>query len=269
MNPSALLPVAHEAIDVASKLVRGSVPGTLTAKGDRDMASEVDFAVERAVRRFLQEATPTIDFLGEEEGVSGHGADLVWTLDPVDGTANLVHGLPLCAVSLGLVRRGRPVLGVIDLPFLESRYSAIEGQGAQVDGRTLQTSQTVNLHDAIVAIGDYAVGTNAEAKNSLRLALTAQLAATALRVRMFGSAAIDLAWVAEGRLDASIILGNKPWDMAAGVVIAREAGAHVVDRDGSPHTADSAATVAIAPRLVDQVVALIRQVEEDATVAGQ
>jgi myo-inositol-1(or 4)-monophosphatase len=260
--PASLLPIAFDAMDIASELVRTRSPGVLTSKGDRDMVSEVDLAVERAIRAFLYEKTPNIGFLGEEEGATGGETEPLWTLDPVDGTANLVHGVPLCAVSLGLIHQRRPVLGVIDLPFLGSRYSAVEDQGAYCDGRKLRTSETSSLRDAIVSIGDYAVGSDAERRNRLRLAVTAQLAARALRVRMLGSAAIDLAWLAEGRLDASITFVNNPWDMTAGVILAREAGAQVIDRDGSQYTFDSTATIAVAPSLLDEITDLIQGVEK-------
>jgi myo-inositol-1(or 4)-monophosphatase len=83
-------------------------PGVLTGKGDRDMASEVDFAIERKLRAFLAARTPEIGFLGEEEGTTGNGDELTWSLDPVDGTVNFVHGSPLCAISLGLACSARP-----------------------------------------------------------------------------------------------------------------------------------------------------------------
>ncbi|HEX6968127.1 MAG TPA: inositol monophosphatase, partial [Micromonosporaceae bacterium] len=147
-----LLPVAVEAIEHAHHLIRSHAPGILTVKGDRDLASEVDYLIEREVRSFLHERTPGIGFLSEEEGATGPG-DLHWALDPVDGTVNYVHGIPLCAVSLGLVRKGRPVIGVIDLPFLGARYTAVEGAGAYVSGRQIKTSTTQNLNEAVVAIG--------------------------------------------------------------------------------------------------------------------
>jgi len=228
------------------------------------MASEVDLAVERAVRAFLHEKTPDIGFLGEEEGEFDGDTEPVWTLDPIDGTANLIHGVPLCAVSLGLIHQGRPVLGVIDLAFLGQRYSAVESEGAYVDGLSLRVSQTAGLRDAIVAIGDYAVGPDAGYRNRLRLAVTERLAARVLRVRMLGSAAIDLAWVAEGRLDASITLVNNPWDMAAGVIVAREAGAEVVDRDGTQYTYDSGATIAATPALLGEILGLVQATEDAA-----
>jgi myo-inositol-1(or 4)-monophosphatase len=263
-SPGALLPAAIEAAAIAHSLIRSRLPGPLTAKGDRDMASELDFAVERAVRAHLRERTPGVAILGEEEGVSGDpDSELLWALDPIDGTANLVHGMPLTGVSLGLLYDGRPVLGVIDLPFLDARYWAVEHAGAYVGDRRIAASRTTGLRDAVVAIGDYAVGVGADEKNRLRLALTEHLAGRAQRVRMLGSAAIDLAWVAEGKLDASMTLSNKPWDTAAGVVIAREAGAVVIDQDGSDHTSSSAATIAAAPGVVEELGALIAWTEED------
>lgn len=257
--PAALLPVALQAAQIASDLVRTRVPGLLTAKGDRDMASEVDYAVERAVRDFLKERTPDIAILGEEEGITGDTTgELLWAIDPVDGTANFVRNIPLCGISIGLIQRGRPVVGVIDLPFLGDRYHAAQHTGAYLGDRRIQASMTTDLKDAIVAIGDYAVGEGAEAKNRQRIALTERLAANVQRVRMLGSVAIDLAWVAEGKLDASITLSNKLWDMAAGVTIAREAGAKLTDQEGTDHTPQSSATLATAPSVAKDLLALIR-----------
>jgi myo-inositol-1(or 4)-monophosphatase len=251
--------IAHEAVDLAADLVRTRQPGTVTEKQDRDMVSDVDVAVERVVRKHLVAATPEIGVLGEEEGLRG-GPDVMWALDPVDGTANFIHGLPLCAVSLGLVERGRSVLGVIDLPFLGSRYAAALGEGAFRGETPLRCGEASTISKAIVSVGDYAVGQNADLRNRARLALTESLAARVQRVRMLGSSAVDLAWVADGKLDASIMLSNKPWDTAAGVVIAREAGAVVVDAEGQPHTTDSESVVAASPALIDDVVDLVRSV---------
>lgn len=268
---SAFLPIAMEAMALARGMVRVRKPGSLTAKGDRDVASEVDYAVERSVRALLRDRTPGIGFLGEEEG-GGNArspAGLMWVLDPVDGTMNFVRDIPLCAVSLGLVEGGRPVLGAIDLPFLGSSYWAVENEGAFSDRGAIRVSTTDSLQDAIVALGDYAVGPNAPSKNQLRFAITEQLAARAQRVRMWGSASIDLAWLAEGRIDASIILANKPWDVTAGVLIAREAGARVLDKDGSDHTQQSTATIAANPRMADQIIDLIKAADSSVAHAEQ
>src|SRR5215472_9565853 len=120
-------------------------------------------------------------------------------------------------------------------------------------------SRRDRLAEAMVTLGDYAVGDEAAAKNRLRLSVTAQLARSVLRVRMLGSAAIDLAWLAEGKTDACIILSNQPWDTAAGVVIAAEAGAQVVDLDGSPHTMRSKATIGAPPGLIAEILDLMHR----------
>jgi myo-inositol-1(or 4)-monophosphatase len=262
----SLLPVALEAAAIARDLMRTLAPGILTAKGDRDMASETDFAVERAVREHLHDKSPDVAILGEEEGVTGdEKSDLLWAIDPVDGTANFVRGLPLCGFSLGLIHHGHPVLGVIDLPFLNVRYHAVQDGGAYLGDRRLHASTTSDLRSALVSTGDYAVGRGAEEKNRLRLALNERLAANVQRVRMLGSAAIDLAWVAEGKLDACLIMSNKPWDTAAGVIIAREAGATVIDKDGTDHTLHSTATIATAPALAKDIATLVRETSEALT----
>jgi myo-inositol-1(or 4)-monophosphatase len=258
-DPGSLLPVAFHAADTASEMMRTRRPASVTEKSDRDLVSDVDLAIERAIRGYLGEATPDIGFLGEEEGRTGNpGTGWLWTLDPIDGTSNFAHGLPLCAISLALLRDGRPVLAVIDAPFLHERYHAIEGHGAFTGTRPMKASTTDRLRDAVVAIGDYAVGNGADRKNEIRLAATIQLAARVHRIRMLGTAALDLAWVADGRLDASVTLGNKPWDTSAGVLLAREAGATVVDADGSPHDLSSAATIAAPASLLSQLIPLIR-----------
>jgi myo-inositol-1(or 4)-monophosphatase len=252
-----LLPTACAAIDIARELFLTGSPGVITAKGDRDMASEVDYAIEREVAAFLRETTPGIDFLGEEDGRQGDSGELTWTLDPVDGTVNFIHGSPLCGISLALMKGTNPVLGVVDLPFLGLRYTATKGSGARCGDRELAVSSTATLPEAVVAIGDYAVGADAQAKNKLRLAVTGHLASAAQRIRMHGSAAIDLVWLAEGRVDGVVILSNQLWDMDAGVVIAREAGATVLDHDGSAHTSESSATIAANEELCAGLVRLV------------
>jgi myo-inositol-1(or 4)-monophosphatase len=177
-----------------------------------------------------------------------------------------VHGIPLCAVSLGLVADGEPILGVVDTPMLGNpsgapmlgrRYHAIRGGGAYADGKPIRASAVADLADAVVAVGDYAVGEGSAAKNADRLSVTGRLVPRVQRIRMLGSAAIDLVWLAEGRLDALVMLANNPWDTAAGVIIAREAGASVVDRHGARHTMASAATLAASAELIERLLPLV------------
>lgn len=268
MSPdlTSLMPIALQAIDVAQAHVRTHQPTLITPKGDRDMATDVDLAVERMIREFLAQATPAIGFLGEEQG--GADATTRWVLDPIDGTANFTRGLPLNGISLALVHDQHAVLGVIALPFLRQRYWAAEGLGAWRNHQPITAARTATLAEAIVALGDYGTGPGAPARNRAALALHAHLAPRVQRVRMLGSAAVDLAWVADGTLDASITLGNRAWDMAAGTVIARQAGAALFDVDSTPHTTNSQFTLAAAPALRDPILAAVQAaIRTDSTLA--
>lgn len=256
---AALSQIASEAVDRASKMLRTRDPGDVVMKSDRNPATEVDYAIERATRDFLLAEVPDIPFLGEEDGqVGSSDSGLYWALDPIDGTVNFIHGIPLCGVSLGLVDGNQPALGVVDLPFLNMRYSAVRGGGAYRGDRRLNVARIAAIDYAVVSLGDYAVGNDSGAKNAQRFAMAQNLVAKVERVRMFGSAATDLVWTAEGSVTACVILSNKPWDTMAGVLIAREAGALVLDLSGSPHTVDSASTIAVPSQLAAELLSIIQ-----------
>lgn len=250
------LPLAEHAVSIASEIIKSKI---VTARGGRNTATAVDKAVEHAVREFLSREIPEIGFLGEKERVTRVGAGVMWALDSMGSAVNFLHGMPLCGVSLGLWHQDDAILGVIDLPFLNLRYTAAQGFGAQANGSRIQISGVRDLEAAVVAVGDYVVGPDGPERNKPRLAVTRELAARAQRVRMFGSAAIDLAWVADGKIDANIMLSNNQWDTAAGVAIAREAGAVVVDVDGSPHTMTAYTTIAASPELVVDLLELVAE----------
>ena len=254
-----LTSVANDAVDLARDLFTSTAIGSLLKKSDRDFASDLDFKIERAVRDYLSSATPSIGFLGEEEGATEEIAPGAthWVLDPVDGTANLIHGIPLCGISLGLIQGGTPIVGVIDLPLLKERYSAHRGGPALLNGEIIAASTTSSLSTAVISMGDFATGPGADSRNAKRHAISQALAGQVERIRMLGAASIDLAWVAAGRLGGSVMLSNKPWDVAAGVVIARQAGAIVLDVDGSSHGLGSSGTVSVAPKLAHQLIDLI------------
>ena len=257
-----LADVARNAVRIGHELIKTARPETVTEKTDRDTFTDVDVRIEREIRAYLAEETPDIGFIGEEEGRSdaAAGSAYVWGLDPIDGTANFVHGVPLCGVSLALTQGDRTIVAAISLPHMELHYSAIADGGAFVNGKMLSVSKTTELSKSIVAIGDYALGEDAAEKNRQRIALTAELAAQVERVRMFGSAAHDLVWLAEGRVDGAIVLSNKPLDLAAGILIAREAGALVMDSSGAQHTRASIHTIAAAPGVADQLLSLVQSV---------
>jgi myo-inositol-1(or 4)-monophosphatase len=256
-DTNTLLAIAKKATTMASELVRSRAPRTLTSKGDRDLTSDVDITVEKFVQQFLREQTPALGFLGEEEGGSCQRDGLRWVLDPIDGTINFLHGLPLCAVSLSLMQDDVTLIATIDMPFLGDQYNALINHGSYANDQRLQVSTTPTLNNALLSIDQYTFGPSAQHTNRIRYRLVEHLSSHAQRIRMLGSSAIDLAWTAQGRLDACIMLGNKPWDTSAGVLIAREAGARVLDLDGTDHTTNSTATIAVTPSLEHELMGAI------------
>jgi myo-inositol-1(or 4)-monophosphatase len=257
-DANELLLIAGGAVDGAARLlVQGrSHLGGLIAKGDRDYATRVDFQIEDFVRDALGDATRDIPFLGEERGGHLH-APLLWALDPVDGTTNFIKGSPLCAISLALLSEGQPIFGIIDLPLLGERYVARARGGAYLNGARLRIADVHRLSDAVVGITDFAVADDRLVENPIHISLLARLAPQALAVRAHGSAALDLAWLAAGRLSASMMLSNRAWDVSAGVLLAREAGALTYDFDGSEHDVDSRFTIASAPGLKQLLLGLL------------
>lgn len=262
MTPSLdqLAEIAHKAVTIGNDLIRTTRPQKVIEKADRDTFTDVDLRIEHEIRAYLAEVTPEIGFIGEEEGAGDQAADsdLHWSLDPIDGTANFVHGVPLCGVSLGLMQGDRAIVAAIALPYTDLHYTAAHGHGAYVNGKPIRVSTTAELSKAMVAIGDYATGEDSAEKNKQRIALTAALAAQVERIRMFGSAAHDLTWLAEGRIDAAVIMSNKTHDIAAGVLIAREAGALVLDSTGHEHTSAAANTIAATPSIAEPLLSLVQ-----------
>lgn len=230
--------------------------GGLIAKGDRDYATRVDLQIEAHVKAALADADPGIPFLGEETGGS-LDRGLLWVLDPIDGTTNFIKGSPLCGISLALLEHGQPVFGIVDLPLLDERYLARAGAGAYLNGMRLHAADIARLNDAVVAIADFAVADDRDWENPVHIAVLRQIAPRALGVRTHGSAALDLAWTAAGRLGASIMLSNRAWDVSAGILLVREAGGLAYDLDGSEHDLGSRCTLASLPSLKAELLALI------------
>ncbi len=258
---AGLLLAVERAVDAAAALLRRgrSHVGSMIPKGDRDFATEVDVRIEETIRGALADAAPGIPFVGEEEGATGGEREALWVVDPIDGTVNFANGSPLCAISLALVERGEPVLGVIDLPLIGERYIARRGMGAYRNGRRTKVIEKPGLREAIVGFADFAVGPAAQLENRIHRELMNRLVNRSLRVRVHGSESLDLAWLAAGRLDVTVMLSNLPWDVTAGVLIAREAGAEAFDYNGSPWSAEAAFTIGATPGLTNELLPIVHE----------
>jgi myo-inositol-1(or 4)-monophosphatase len=214
-------------------------------KGRFDLVTDADLASQRAIHAYLQERFPDHGFLGEEgdAGKSRPGPDAppTWIVDPIDGTTNYVHDFPLYCISIGLQVAGELVVGVILDPVRKELFRASKGQGAWLNDQRLQVSGVSSLGEALVSTGFPANPKHHE----LSLNWWRYFSARVQSLRRTGSTALNLAYLAAGRFDVYYAFDNHVWDVAAGVVLVREAGGVVTNADGSaydPYTPDAVAT---------------------------
>ena len=244
--------VAREAgILLASRSSRA--PATVTYKGAADMVTEIDRASEALIRRRFAELTPDIPVQGEEEG--GQQDGLRWVVDPLDGTTNFVHGYPCYAVSIGLVDDQNPIIGAIFDPIRARCYTAWQGGGASCDGAPIRVSAVSDVGASLGVTGF--PNSQREGADTFLAYVSRALQATH-GVRRSGSAAMDLAMLAEGCSDFFWEFGLSPWDTAAGAVLIREAGGTVTCLDGSPWHPGVRQILATNGRLHAAVIALLR-----------
>ncbi len=235
LNLDKLLDVAVSAAQQAGRLLlsyRGKVKGE--AKGPGDVVTRADLESQALIRNQLLSAFPEHNFLGEEgppdpqpEGTENR---VLWLVDPLDGTANFLHGLDLFAVSIAAVLDHIPIVGVIHAPALHETYVAARGRGAQLNGASIRVSTVARLEDALLVTG---FPPRPKRRPEL-LELYGQFCERSHAVRRLGSAALDLAYVAAGRFDGFYAVHLHAWDCAAGVLLVEEAGGKVTQLDGSP-----------------------------------
>ena len=202
----------------------------VSVKGPGNFVSAADHRAEEILQAELAKARPGYGFIGEEGGRrEGTDATQTWIVDPLDGTTNFLHGIPQFAVSIALEREGTIVAGVVYNPATDELFTGERGKGAFLNDQRLRVAARRRLADAVIACGLPPRSRGDHGLNH-REVTAAQEEVAALR--RFGAAALDLAWVAAGRLDAFWERDLSPWDMAAGMVIVREAGGYVSDMDG-------------------------------------
>jgi myo-inositol-1(or 4)-monophosphatase len=225
------------------------------AKGPNDYATAVDLALERRISAALAERTG-LPVHGEEYGGGELAVGTTWVLDPVDGTANYSHRIPLTAINLALLVDGVPKAGLTWLPLLGERYLAVAGGPVRRNEVALPPLRPEGLGQTVVAFGHVGFG-NGPYPAGYRLALLREVSRSALRVRMIGASALEFAWVAAGLFSAAISFGNKAWDTAPGACLVRAAGGVVTDLAGAPHELTSPSMVAARPGAADELRALI------------
>ena len=225
------LSVALRAAALAAEMITHRHGAELVReKGPGDLVTVVDEAAERAIIGCIQEQFPGDAIIAEESAARTRSSGRRWIIDPIDGTTNFVHGHPFVAVSICFADEQGPALGVVHAPLLGEVFHAVRGAGAYLNDRRLQVSATVLARQALLATGFPFKAGKGDPHEYLRLVLEVVQGASGLR--RAGSAALDLAFVAAGRLDAYFEIGLGPWDMAAGMLLVTEAGGTVT---GWPH----------------------------------
>ncbi len=219
---------------------------TVEMKGHNDFVSSADLAAEAAIIEVIHKHYPDHAIHAEESGISGE-SDHVWIIDPLDGTTNYLHGFPVFAVSIGLQINGRLEHAVVYDPMREELFTASKGEGAQLDGRKIRVSGNKDLDRALIGTGF--PFRQADSEMGPYLEMLGKVVKNTSGVRRPGAAALDLCYVAVGRLDAFWETGLQPWDLAAGTLIIREAGGIVSALDGGENHLETGHVIAGTPRI--------------------
>ena len=221
-----------------------------------DLVTNIDTASERLIHGILQRAFPDFGFLGEEHGADRDGRAYRWIVDPIDGTNNFVHGLPLFGVSIGLEHHGRIVVGVIYDPSRRELFSAVRGRGALLNGRRIRVSTTRRLSHSLVSTG-FSFNFRKHPQPYLEWFRTFQCRSHG--VRRIGSTVFCLASIAAGRLDGFYERDLWPWDIAAGMLLVEEAGGRVTTLEAQPASLSEGRLLATNGRIHGQMLRILKK----------
>ncbi len=226
---------------------------TIQAKQHNDFVSEVDQAAEKAIIDILLTAYPKHAILAEESGATGD-SEYQWIIDPLDGTTNFLHGFPQYAVSIALLHKGQLDQAVVYDPTRNELFTASKGSGAFLNDRRIRVSKRIKLADSLIGTGfPYRDFTHLDAY----MGMFRDLVQKSSGLRRPGSAALDLAWLAAGRVDGFFEIGLNPWDIAAGCLLIKEAGGLVSDLGGDDGYLESGHIVAGTPKVFVQLLQAI------------
>ena len=220
---------------------------TITSKGRKgDLVTNVDLEVEEKIKDYLITKTPDISIHAEESGKLIKTSELTWCIDPLDGTTNYSHGYPFFGTSIGLLYKNNPILGSISVPYLNELYSACIGKGAYCNNKEIRVSNTSTLFDSLLVTGFSYDRFDIEDNNYAEFCY---LTHKTRGVRRGGAAAVDLAFVASGKVDGYWERGLEIWDLAAGAIIVKEAGGVVSDYPNDEFNLSSGRILACSPKL--------------------
>jgi myo-inositol-1(or 4)-monophosphatase len=249
LSMQPMLNIAVRAARSAGELILRSTDSvsrlTVDQKGKNDYASEVDRMAEREIISIIKAAYPEHAILAEESG-KHKGNDFVWIIDPLDGTTNFLHGFPQYSVSIALKYKGKLEVGVVYDPLRDELFTAKRGGGAMLNSRRLRVTNQNSLKGALIGTGfPFKTDRDLDAYLGMFRALTTECAG----IRRAGSAALDLAYVAAGRMDGYWEIGIMEWDMAAGILLIKEAGGVVTDFSFNDNYLESGNVIVGSPKM--------------------
>ena len=231
----------------------------VSVKGPGDYVTAADQRCDKLLREELGKARPHYNFLTEETGVvKGSDPDHRFIIDPIDGTTNFMHAVPLFAITVALERKGELVVGVTYNPVTDELFTAEKGQGAFINNKRLRVASRKDIHEALVAYEIPHRGGKDLARSRAEIGV---LQGKTVGIRGMGSAALALAYVAAGRLDAAVIRNINQWDIAAGLVLIREAGGFVVDCDSDASPMETGNVLAANAELMPQMKAALKEAQ--------
>ena len=227
---------------------------SITFKSDIDLVTQYDLQIERQLKEKLAKAFPQHTLIGEETSEHITYPDKAIYIDPIDGTTNFIHGIPFCAISIGIWENGQPVAGVVYNPVLDELFYAETGKGATLNGTPLNVTDTPTLKNSLIATGFPYTKIDKGKDFEWVLQTMESILPETRGVRRLGSAAIDLCYVAKGVFDGYYEINLKPWDVAAGILVLLEAGGKISRHDGQAYTMDERIVVATNGKVHDALV---------------
>jgi len=251
---NTLLRAIHAGADVLKHYFQGTFE--IKSKSSlNDLVTEVDKKAEDAIIEVIKSVFPEHFILSEEAGEMSSASNYKWIIDPIDGTVNFAHGIPICCVSIGLEKDGQMIAGAVFNPFMNELFFAERGKGAFLNNRPLKVSTNPNMESACLVTGfpyrwvDVGADPISVFERFIRLGLP---------VRRLGSAAIDLCWVAAGRFDGFWEYNLNPWDIAAGYLIIEEAGGRISNFNGDAYNIYDKQTLATNGQIHEQMLEIIK-----------
>ncbi|MDM5263674.1 inositol monophosphatase family protein [Sulfurovum sp. XTW-4] len=259
MNIDTLKQIAREAGRIVKEGYASHHKG-VSHKGVVDLVTEFDLKTEAFILDQLKKAFPEHTLVGEESHHGIYHYDKAIYIDPIDGTTNFVHGIPHLAISLGVWEQGRPTLAVVYNPILEELFWAVHGEGAYCNGQRLEVSLQSELQNALIATGFPYTKVNAGIEYQWVIKCMTNLLPHIQDIRRLGAAAIDLCYLAQGKVEAFYEIDLKPWDVAAGILIVQEAGGKISNVDNQPFDFDDKSIVASNGKVHQQLIHYLEKI---------